>query len=195
MVEIKRTCPLCADSKNTYKVSEIYIQSLVRLKYGDKAEAPVIDLLQAEIPEERRSKLKGSRYYRQLMESFAPPQGENRTSRAINPDWVAFAALLISIFFLYEIYTSQHEIFWYMVAFALAAFACYAIFRKPIFTKYLLQKNQESGSKGKIEKAVGLWMKAYYCAKDNVVFGFKKDEAIPIDQMRSYLLAAEKIKA
>jgi hypothetical protein len=194
MADNKKTCPLCADSENIYKVSEIYIQSLVRLKHGDEAEAPIIDRLQAEIPEERRGKLKGSRYYRQLMESFAPPQGENQSTRAINPDWIAFGALLISLFFLYEIYSTQHEVFWYMVAFALVAFACYGIFRKTIIAKYQLLKSQETGTKGKIEKAVGLWMKTYYCAKDNVIFGIKKDETIPIDQMRTYLLASEKSK-
>ena len=50
MADKKKPCPLCADSENTYKVSEIYIQSLVRLKHGDQAEAPIIDRLQAEIP-------------------------------------------------------------------------------------------------------------------------------------------------
>jgi hypothetical protein len=194
MVEKKITCPVCLDTENTFKVSEIYIQSLVRLKHGDQAEAPVIDRLQAEIPEERRDKLKGSRYYRQLMEAFAPPQGGTQATRAINPDWVAFAMVLVSLFFLYQIYTTQHQIFWYMLVFAAAAFAAYVVFRKKIVARYQGQKSQEDGTQGKIEVAVGLWMKLYYCTKDNVVFGLKKDETVAIDQMRPYLLAPKKNK-
>ena len=188
MVEKKKTCPICDDAENSYKVSEIYMQSLMRLKSGDKAEAPVIDQLQAEIPPKRRDKLKGSRYYRELMESFAPPQGESQSTRAINPDWVAFAMAALSIFFLYQIFTTQREAFWYSLGFAVIAFAAYFILRKKILARYQIQKAQESGSKGKVERAIGTWMKLYYCTKDNVVFEDKKGDPIPVDQMRSYLL-------
>ena len=194
MAQKALTCPICESSEKSFKVSEIYLQSLMRLKNGDKAEAKTIDQLQNEIPAERRNKLKGSRYYRELMESFAPPQGEAQTTRAINPDWVAFCMGLLSLFFLYQIFTTQYGIFWYMVGFAVLAFTVYFVFRKKIFTKYRTQKAEESGSRGQIEKAIGLWMKLYYCSKDNVVFGGKKEEAIPIDQMRSYLLTNIKNK-
>jgi hypothetical protein len=60
--------------------------------------------------------------------------------------------------------------------------------------RYQGQKSQEDGTQGKIEVAVGLWMKLYYCTKDNVVFGLKKDETVAIDQMRPYLLAPKKNK-
>lgn len=188
MAEKKKICPVCNEAENSYKVSEIYMQSLMRLKSGDKAEAPVIDRLQTEIPPERREKLKGARYYRELMESFAPPQGETQSTRAVNPDWVAFAMAVLSVFFLYQIFTTQYEAFWYSLGFAVIAFAAYFIFRKKIFARYQLQKSQESGSRDKVEKAIGVWMKLYYCAKDNIVFEDKKSDSIPIDQMRAYLL-------
>ena len=194
MTENQSTCPVCSDTENTYKVSQIIIQSLVRLIHGDKAIGPIIDRLQAEIPEERRDKSKGSRYYRQLMDALVPSQEESQITRAINPDWVAFAMVLLSIFFLYQIYTSQYLIFWYMVAVAVVGFAVYVIFHKKILAKYQNQKSQESGSFAKVEKAVGLWMKLYYCATDNVIFGARKDETIPIDQMHQYHLAFEKTK-
>ncbi|MHC1740461.1 MAG: hypothetical protein AB9897_05050 [Anaerolineaceae bacterium] len=185
-------CPVCGNSENSFKVSEIYLQSLIRLKNGNSSEAPIIDRLQDEIPEDRREKLKGSRYYRQLMESFAPPQGDTQSTRAINPDWVAFAMLLVSVYFLYQILRTQYPIFWYMVGVAVIGFAAYGIFRKKIFAKYQAQNNLESGTKGKVEKAVGQWMKLYYCSKDNVVYSGSKSEAVPIDQMRSSLLSQSK---
>jgi hypothetical protein len=189
MTAKKFTCPVCGCEEKTFKVSDIYIQSLVRLKQGDGAEAPIIDLLQQEIPIERRDKLKGSRYYRQLMESFAPPQGESTATRAINPDWVAFAMLLISLFFLYQIFTTQYGAFWYMVAMTVIAFGAFFFFRRRLQTRYQAQKNEENSQSGLVEKAVGQWMKLYYCAADNVVFGLKKDESVSIDQMRPYVLS------
>jgi len=62
-----------------------------------------------------------------------------------------------------------------MVAVAVVGFAVYVIFHKKILAKYQTRK-QESGSFAKVEKAVGLWMKLYYCATDNVIFGARKDE-------------------
>jgi hypothetical protein len=196
MIEKKYICPICSKSESTFKVSDIYIQGLLRLRNGDKAEAPIIDELQKEIPEERRDKLKGSRYYRELMESFAPPQGEGKITRAINPDLIAFFTGLFGLYFLYQIFTTQYFAFWYVVAFIIIAYAAYFYFRKQIFIKFNAQKMEESGSKGTIEKAVGYWMKLYYCSKDNVVFSSSIKEGIPISQMRSYLmsLAAEKKK-
>jgi hypothetical protein len=187
MVEKKVNCPVCSNSGNSYKVSDIYLQSLMRLKDGDKAEAPIIDRLQQEIPVERREKLKGSRYYRQLMESFAPPQGESQTTRAINPDWVIAGLGLITIFFLYQIFTSQYQVFWYILILTAILFTAYFLFRKRFQTKYQAVKDQETFSKQSIEKAIGRWMKLYYCARDNVVFLEGKGETIPIEQMNSYL--------
>lgn len=194
MSDKKLTCPSCESNENSFKVSEIYMQSLVRLKNGDAAEAPVIDMLQKEIPEDRRAKLKGNRYYRELMESFAPPQGGTTSTRAVNPDWVAFAMALMSAYFLYQILSTQYWIFWYMVAFTLVAFGAYFYFRKGIMARYQTQRSEELGTKGNVEKAIGYWMKLYYCTKDNVVFGARKDEIVPIDDMRPYLLEMAKRK-
>lgn len=194
MPDKKLTCPSCESNENSYKVSEIYMQSLVRLKNGDNAEAPTIDLLQKEIPEERRDKLKGNRYYRELMESFAPPQGETTSTRAVNPDWVAFAVGLLSIYILYQIFITQYWAFWYMVAFTIIAYGAYFYFRKSILGKYQAQRSEELGTKGNVEKAIGYWMKLYYCSKDNVVFGAKKDEVVPIENMRAYLLGLARNK-
>lgn len=182
-------CPVCGNSESSIKVSEIYIQSLVRLKNGDQAEAPLIDQLQKEIPEDRREKLKGSRYYRTLMESFAPPQGENQITRAVNPDWVAIGFLLISLYFLYQIYTTQYSAFWYILGLLIVAIVGYSFLRKKIFAKYQSQRDVESGVGGKVEKAIGYWMKLYYCAKDNVIFLEGNKTTIPIDQMRPYLFS------
>jgi hypothetical protein len=194
MFEKKLSCPVCSNNESTYKVSEIYIQSLNRLRNGDNAEAPGIDELQQEIPEERRNKLKGSRYYRELMESFAPPQGDAKVTRAINPDLIAIVTGLFSLYFLYQIFNTQYFAFWYVFAFFVLALAAYFYFRKQIFSKFNAQKMEESGSKEIIEKAVGQWMKLYYCSKDNIVFSSTSNEGIPIDQMRSYLLTFAKEK-
>jgi cbb3-type cytochrome oxidase subunit 3 len=108
--------------------------------------------------------------------------------RSINPDWVVWALGLMSVYILYQIYFEQHEVFWYMVIFAVVAFGAYIVFRKQIKGKYNSEKYKELGDKEQIERAVGHWMKLYYCSTDNIVFGWKKGDKVPLDQMNQYLM-------
>ncbi len=188
MVDKKVVCPECGEDSHTYKVSQIYLEALMRIKNKEKAETPLLDQLKSELPAERAAKMKDDDYYHYVVESFAPPAGGAQVIRSINPDWVVWALGLLSIYILYQIYFEQHEMFWYMVIFAVVAFGAYIVFRKKIKGKYDAEKFKEVGDKEQIERAVGHWMKLYYCSTDNIVFGWKKGDKIPLDQMNQYLL-------
>jgi len=56
-LKINRPARFARIHENTYKVSKLSFK-FGRLKHGDKAIAPIIDRLQAEIPEERRDNQK-----------------------------------------------------------------------------------------------------------------------------------------
>ena len=194
MTEKALTCPVCGQDDHTYKVSQIYLESLMRMKHSDKAETPVLDHLKAEIPTEKTNRSKEAHYYREAMESFAPPQGASQVIRSINPDWAAFVMGLLSIYILYQIYLTQTSIFWYMLAFAVVMFAAYIIFHKQIVGKYKTEKSNEAASKEQVEKAIGYWMKLYYCSRDQIVFGWKKDDTAPFEQMNAFLIQSAKKK-
>lgn len=188
MTEKKVICPACGEDQHTFKVSQIYLEALMRVKNKENAETPLLDQLKAELPSERAAKMKESDYYHYVVESFAPPQGGAQVIRAINPDWVAVALGLLSVYILYQIYFEQRAVFWYMFAFAALVFAAYLIFHKQIKGRFETERRKESGDKEQIERAVGHWLKLYYCSADNIVFGWKKGDRVPLDQMNTYLL-------
>lgn len=188
MAEKKSVCPTCGEDTHVYKVSQIYLEALMRVKNKENAETPLLDTLKSEVPAERTAKMKDADYYRYVVESFAPPQGGAQVIRSINPDWVAVALGLLSVYILYQIYFEQHELFWGMLAFAVVALGAYAFFHKQIKLKFETEKRKESGDKELIERAVGNWMKLYYCSTDNIVFGWKKGDQVPLPEMNSYLL-------
>lgn len=188
MAEKKSVCPTCGEETHVYKVSQIYLEALMRVKNKENAETPLMDALKSELPPEKAAKFKDADYYHYVVESFAPPQGGAQVIRAIDPDWVAAALGLLSVYILYQIYFAQHELFWGMLVFAVVVLAAYVFFRKQIKLKFETEKRQESGDKQLIERAVGNWMKLYYCSTDNVVFGWKKGEQVPLAEMNQYLL-------
>jgi hypothetical protein len=185
-------CPVCGQDTHTYKVSQLYLEALMRVKHKDEAVTPVLDKLKAELPAERLEKLKDKDYYHDVVDSFAPPQGGAQGVRSINPDWVAFAVGFLSLYILYQIFLTQYSVFWYMAAFVVVVLVAYIVFRKKIIGKYQTEKSNESGGKDQIERAVGKWMKLSYCSTDNIVFGWKKGDNTPLDQMNSYLLQNSK---
>ncbi len=181
-------CPKCGSEAHVFKVSQLYLESLMHLKHKETAETPLIDKLKAEVPEERLKKESDEDYYRNVAQAFKPPEGGSQVARTINPDWVAVAMGLVSLFFLNQIFKNNHEDFWYMVLMVVVGYGLYFIFRKKIKEKYAGIVSKEMGSKEAVEKAVGVWMKLFYCSADNVVFGVKKDETIPLSEMNTYLV-------
>jgi len=192
MAEKIVVCPVCGEDMHTYKVSQLYTEALMRMKHKEEATTPVLDRLRAELPAQRLAKFNEKDYYRDVVSSFDPPQGGGQVTRAINPDLVAILVGLLSIYILYQIYLTQYYAFWYIVAFAVIAAAAYVIFRKKIIGKFETEKSKESGDKDQIKRAVGNWLKLYYCSTDNIVFGWKKGENIPLEQMNQYLMENSK---
>jgi hypothetical protein len=170
-----------------YKISQIYLESLMRLKQGEKAEAPIIDKFKAEVPEEQLKHEQGKDYYRDVVQVFKPPQGTSQSLRAVNPDWVAGIVALASFFFLAQIYNNNRSVFWYMVLMVAVGYGLFFLFHNKIKAKFEKERSKELNTKQAAEKAVGKWMKLYYCTKDNVVFGAKKDESAPLEEFREYL--------
>jgi hypothetical protein len=188
MVAKKDICPVCGQDTHSYKVSQLYIETLMKMKQGDEVVTPIFDQLRSEMPEEMAKKNTGKNYYRDMIEAFQAPQGGNESMRSVNPDWVAIALALFLVYMLYQIYATQNPLFWYSLGITVLLYAAYFIFHKKIMAKFLAEKQKDSGGKELIEKAVGKWMKLYYCSTDNVVYGLKKDESIPLRHMKSYLM-------
>jgi hypothetical protein len=190
MAEKTIVCPECNNDAHVYKVSQLYMESIMRMKEEAKAVTPTIDKLKAEASLDQLKGENGKNYYRDVVQTFKPPQGASQGLRSIDPDWIAVAAGLVCIFFLNKIYINNPDAFWYMVILVAVGYGLYFLFHKRIKAKYQKDKSNEFSSKDKVEKAVGMWMKLYYCSTDNVIFGLKKDQTIPLDQMNASLIEA-----
>jgi hypothetical protein len=181
-------CPVCNEEAHSFKVSQIYLESLMRLKHRENTETPTLDKWLGAATDGAGKKFKGVQYYHDIVSKFQPPQAGATVMRSVNPDWVAFGLGLLSIYILYQIFRTQYEIFWYMFGFALLVFALYIIFHKQFIARHNVNKSAETGLKTNVEKGISRWMKLYYCSKDNIVYGDKKGHYVPLDQMNDYLM-------
>jgi hypothetical protein len=126
---------------------------------------------------------------RGFLDKMAPPQGERKQfSKAISPDWIVAAALIASVFFLYQIYIQQPSAFLPALVGALILIAVYVLTRKSILKKYLNRLDGQAKDKKTIEKAIEIWMKLYFCPTSYSVFLPGHKEVIPLEEMNSFLL-------
>lgn len=195
--QIREICPKCGQNDKVFEVRLLYLETLERVKPGNKAESPNLDRLLEISGYKDEPPAKKNRVINTMIKSFAPPSGKPELLKQISPDLVVVVFSLVAIFFLYQIYRDQRPVFWISAAIFAAFIGFYILFHKKILARYQNQKDLDTSSKEVIEKAIGKWMKLSYCASDNVVFGIKKSEFVPLDDMNKYLLqssvkAAEK---
>lgn len=185
--EIKK-CPQCDQNDLVFKVRQIYVESLEKLKSWDTAKTPELDRFLNESGNGGKSKAETRKIVQDLLKQFEPPSGKPQTLRTISPDMVMIVFAFVAVFFLFQIYMTQRPVFWFMVAIFVILYASFFIFHKSIIARYQYQKSMDSGSVEVIQKAIGKWMKTSYCLRDNVVFGVNKGEAVPLAEMISSLI-------
>jgi hypothetical protein len=68
MVDRKVVCPECNEDSHTFKVSQIYLEALMRIKNKENAETPLLDQLKSEMPADRAAKMKDKDYYHYVVD-------------------------------------------------------------------------------------------------------------------------------
>jgi hypothetical protein len=190
MAEVHKKCPVCNHSDLVFKARQLYLECLDKLRNWDSAATPELERFLMESGNDGKSKAETRTIVRDLIKQLEPPSGKPQTLRTISPDLVMVVFGVVSIFFLYQIYLTQPSVFWYMVAIFVVLYASFFIFHKPIIARYNLQKSMDTGSVEVIQKAIGKWMKVSYCLRDNVVFGFNKEETAPLGELTRKLIMA-----
>lgn len=184
----REICPKCGQEDATFYVRKLYLESLSFVKPGDETATPDLDRFFEFNGFANESSAKKRHIVEDLIKSFAPPSGKPELLKTISPDMMVVIFSAVALFILYQIYATQYPIFFYTLGLFLAFLASYIIFHKKIIARYKNQRDLDTSSKEVIEKAVGKWMKLSYCSRDNVIFGEKKAECVPLDEMNSYLL-------
>jgi hypothetical protein len=188
MAEEIKKCPQCEQNDLVFKVRQLYLESLDRLKSGETAKTPELDRFLSESGNDGKTKAETRRIVMDLVKQLEPPSGKPQTLRTISPNMVMIVFAAVAIFFLYQIYLTQRPIFWLMVAIFVILYASFFIFHKKIMARYELQKSMDTGSVEVIKKAIGKWMKTSYCLRDNAIFGVNKGESVPLAELNHYLI-------
>lgn len=173
------TCPGCKATDHIYKVSTIYLAAIADEKTrSDEDRAMIAEVFPG---------LKDLEVHR-AVKLFTPPSGSSRIIRPISPDLVVGAFILLSVFFLYNIYLQQPTVFIFAAGITVFFLILYAILRKKLVGKYKNQALETVEEKKIVEKSVDRWMKMYYCVADKVVFDPNRGEAVPLDLAQEYIV-------
>lgn len=119
--------------------------------------------------------------------AFAPPSGERQLLRSINPDMTIIIFGAISIFLMIQIAQTQKAALLPAIVIMMVAALLYMVFRKKIIGKYHQQVLLTQQTNERVQRAVGAWMKMYYCDEDKIVFKIGEKQAVPLEEMQSYL--------
>ncbi len=122
------------------------------------------------------------------VDAFAPPSGKRQITRPVHPDMTVIVFGIVSLLILFQIFQTQKPAFVPAAAIFLMAGSFYLIFRKRILEKY--KRNQEAIKLENlaVEKAVGEWMKLYYCAKDRIVFIPGDKNSVALEDIKSLIM-------
>jgi hypothetical protein len=154
-------CPQCGASEPVEKVSTLYLQ-------GSEAR-------------------KGALH--NLGRRLAPPSsGKKELTRPVHPDTVVILFSCVLPFFLVGILNQQRGMFIPILVVLVCAYGLYFYKRKAAIARFEQEKNNQLRDRVRIERAIGVWMKLYYCSSDDSVFIPGKPDFIPADQMIGYLI-------
>ena len=185
-------CPQCNNSKQVYKVSEIYLSGLESIKSSKPLKDNTFDLVFGQPSQKLGRSFVDQTTKRTLVTKFAPPSSsKQRISRNVHPDFIMFATLLLSLFMLYQIFTQQRSFFLPALLLILGLGAAYLLTRKNISAKFMNKQKKEAKETNQIKEAIERWIKLYYCAADFAVFDQKHRISVPLQEMNSYLISPE----
>jgi hypothetical protein len=179
-------CPQCGKTDTVAKVNHIYLENL-------SAKPLTEDLLIPHVlrwPIEKPAKSKKTYDEVTFLKQFNPPSGQTVVIRQVNPDLAVVFFSLLALFLLFKIYISQRGAFFIALGFLALFYLVYFIGRKFIMRKFKQRQEADLLAKKQAETAIGRWMKMYYCWEEGIVFLPGEKQAVPLDQIRTYLYGA-----
>ncbi len=182
-------CPVCGQDDRVFKVSRIYIDALAA--FGKSYEDFVMPELTGKSVEDPGINLLKVQAVRAFVKNFSPPSGNKQNMRQVHPDLIVAIFSLIAIFFMVQIYRTQPSTFALALAILAVFYVGYFMLHKRIVGRFERQKTEERVDQQRLERGVALWMKLYFCARDEGVFDPAQNRLIPLDQMDLYLLQEE----
>ncbi|HEX7975624.1 MAG TPA: hypothetical protein VF498_14535 [Anaerolineales bacterium] len=175
-------CPRCGQSDRVEKVSTIYLEGIGAGRLpglaGRIAPKTGPDRLTALPPEELK----------ELSRRLAPPaSGKNAAARPIHPDYAVGAFTIILPVFLIGIFTSQGNLLLPVLLVVAAFYAFYFRQRKSLIARFDSEQAARQDKIRRTERAIGRWMSAYYCARDQAFFLAGRPACVDLDHLPELL--------
>ena len=189
----KVNCPACGQSDQVEKVSNIYVLGIEQRRRLSKSQTqPEIGETSQNPPALSRNK---SFPWRELSRRLAPPASGKQVTRPIHPDLVVLTFSLTVPIFIYGIISSQPVMLLPMLLLLVLSYGLYFWKRAATVAKFERQRLAQQASADRIKRGIEIWMKLYYCAREDIVFELGKDRYAPADQMNGYLFDTGNQKA
>jgi hypothetical protein len=166
------------------KVSAIYMESLSSMGRLKKAAASqdAPRRLTRLPPEEVRSL--GSR--------LGPPASPSRVQvRPVHPDLAVAAFTAILPFFVIGIARSQRGLLLPILIFLAVIYGLYFLSRARILERFTRQQAERQAEAERYKKAIGAWMRLYYCDRDKALFFRGSLRTAPVEEASSLLFEEE----
>ena len=175
-------CPACGLSDRVEKVSTIYMDAigagrLPTVRQGDPEDSKSSRL--TSLPEKE---------LRSLVRRLAPPSsGRKSMARMIHPDQMILSFSVMILLFVLIMLRNQPQLLLPVGGILILFYVLYLIRRPAVIQRFEREITSFTDEHRRVEAAVGVWMKLYYCGRDDGVFLPGEEELIPLDNMASFL--------
>ena len=173
-------CPLCQSAEPVVKVSQVYIAGIT--KPAERSEQDRLSLLAV-----FNKPVNSSADIREAARLFGPPAGRSQMARPVHPDLYLAVLAMAAVVFLINSFAVQRSLFWGILGVAVGFGLVYFFTRRKVVAKFRQVQAATAQENLAVDRAMGVWMKLYYCAEDGCVFDPEDGEAVQLEEMPRYL--------
>jgi hypothetical protein len=173
-------CPKCRSSQAVVKVSQVYVSGITEpgnRSDQDKARMQAVFGRQVATPAE----------IRQTVHLFGPPAGRTQITRPIHPDMYIFVLAVVAAFILINTFGNERVYFWVVLGISVLSGTVYYFTRASVVGAFRKRLEAAEAEKEAVNRAVGNWMRLYYCCDDGCVFDPARIDTAPLEELQRYL--------
>jgi hypothetical protein len=174
-------CPVCHSPEPVVKVSQVYISGITN---------------PADRSEQDRARLEAvfgkgnfsAAETRQITHLFGPPSGRKQGTRPIHPDMYMFVLAAVTVVFLLNTYSKQQTFFGIILFISVIFGVVYFFTRNKAVARFSKRLEEGEAEKLAVDRAVGEWMKVYYCCNDGCLFDPSREDTASLEELHRYLI-------
>jgi hypothetical protein len=180
-------CPKCHSSVPVLKVSTVYVSGITDPANRSEQDR---DRLEAVFGKQVTS----AADIRQTSHLFGPPSGRSQVTRPIHPDMYVFVFAAVTVVILINTFQNQRPFFWAILGIGLVFGVVYLFTRAKAVEKFRKRQEDAAAEKSAVDRAVGEWMKLYYCCDDGCVFDPARGDTALLEDMQRYIVQRSAVK-